>query len=54
MAQAHHLHASLPKEPGASVPQNLPPGSCGGGSGLGLALAARPDIPSLPGLMTNG
>ena len=53
MAQAHHLHASLLERPCTYVPRNLPPGSCGSGSGLGLTLAARPDIPSLPGLMTD-
>ena len=54
LAQAHHLHTPLPQGPGAQVPQNLPPGTRGGGSGPGLTLAAHRNMPSLPGLMTDG
>ena len=54
MARAHHLHAPLPEGPGTQVPQNLPLGPCGDSAGPGLTLAIRPDIPSLPGLMTDG
>ena len=42
MAQAYHLYVSLLGGPCPSVPGHLPPGPCGGGTGLGLTLACSP------------
>ena len=42
MVQAYHLYAPLPEGPCPSVPRHLPPGPCGGGTGLGLTLACLP------------
>ena len=42
VAQAYHLYASLLEGPCPSVPQHLPPGPCGGGTGRGLTLACSP------------
>ena len=39
MAQAYHLYEPLLEGPCPSVPRHLPPGPCGGGTGLGLTLA---------------
>ena len=38
----YHLYASLPEGPCSLVPRHLPPGPCGGGTGLGLTLACSP------------
>ena len=40
--KAYHLYASLPEGPCSSVPRHLPPGPCGGGTGLSLTLACLP------------
>ena len=42
VAQAYHLYPSLPEGPCSSVSRHLPPGPCGGGTGLGLTLACSP------------
>ena len=42
VAQAYHLYASLFEGPCPSVPRHLPPGPCGGGTGLGITLACSP------------
>ena len=42
VAQSYHLYASLLEGPCPSVPPHLPPGPCGGGTGLGLTLACSP------------
>ena len=42
VAQAYHLYAPLLEGPCPSVPRHLPPGLCGGGTGLGLTLACSP------------
>ena len=42
MAQAYHLYVSLLEGPRSSVPRDLPPGPCGGGTGRGLTLAYPP------------
>ena len=42
VAQAYHLYTSLLEGPCSSIPQRLPPGPCGGGTGLGLTLACLP------------
>ena len=42
VAQAYHLYAPLLQGHCPSVPQLLPPGPCGGGTGLGLTLACSP------------
>ena len=47
-------HYPRPEGPGTQVPQDLPPGPCGGSTGPGLTLAVRPGIPSIPRLMTDG
>ena len=42
VAQAYHLYVPLLEGPCTSVPRHLPPGPCGGGTGLGLTLACSP------------
>ena len=42
VAQAYHLYVPLLEGPCPLVPRHLPPGPCGGGTGLGLTLACSP------------
>ena len=42
MAQAYNLYVPLLEGHCPSVPRHLPPGPCGGGTGLGLTLVCSP------------
>ena len=42
MAQAYNLYAPPLEGPCPSVPRHLPPGPCGGGTGLDLTLVCSP------------